>query len=73
LSPGIGISPIFNVADLFPYTASLEEDSSAHPKWDTQGESGLWIKQMPSAQPLEIKGILDTQVPKWTQRKEYLQ
>ena len=28
---GIGISPIFNVEDLFPYTANLEEDSSAKP------------------------------------------
>lgn len=32
---GIGISPIFNVADLFTYTANLEENSSAQPKRDT--------------------------------------
>lgn len=70
LPPGIGISPIFNVADLFPYTANLEEDSSAQPKRDTQGKSSSWMRQMPSAQPLEIDGILDTQVAKQTQRKE---
>ena len=31
------------------------------------------MRQMPSAQPLEIEGILDTQVARWTRRKEYLQ
>ena len=60
LPPGIGISPIFNVADLFPYIANLEEDSSAQPKQDTHEESSSWMRQMPSAQPLEIEGILNT-------------
>ena len=35
LPPGIGMSPIFNVADLFPYRVSPEEDSSVQPKRDT--------------------------------------
>lgn len=73
LPPGIGISPIFNVVDLFPYTASPEGDSSTHPKWDTQEESSSWMRQMTLAQPLEIEGILDTQVARRTWRKEYLQ
>eukprot|EP00253_Pinus_taeda_P026330 PITA_26330 len=73
LPPGIGISPIFNVADLFPYTASLEGDSSAQPNRDNQEESSSWMRQMPSAQPLEIEVILDTQVARRTRRKEYFQ
>ena len=72
LPPDIGISPIFNVADLFPYTSNLEEGSSTQPKWDTQEGSDSWIRKMPTAQPLEIEEILDTQVARWTQR-EYLQ
>lgn len=36
LHPGIGISPIFNVAKLFPYTPSPEEDNSAQPKQGTE-------------------------------------
>jgi len=38
LPPGIGISPIFNVADLFPYTAELEEkgeDGTTRPTRNT--------------------------------------
>lgn len=33
----------------------------------------MWIKKIPPAKPLEIEQILDTQVVRWTQRKEYLQ
>lgn len=39
LPPGIGISPIFNVANLFPYTADPEEGDEARTtrlKWNTQ-------------------------------------
>ena len=72
LPPGIGISPIFNVAYLFPCTASPKGDSSVEPKQDTQEESSSWMRQMPSTQPLDIKGILNTQVARWTQRKEYI-
>lgn len=57
---GIGISPIFNAVDLFPYTVSVEEDISTQPRRDTQERSSLWMRQMPSAQPLEIEGILNT-------------
>ena len=60
LPPGIGISPIFNVADLYPYTATDEEDSSETRTWDTEKENDSWIKQMPPAKPLEIEHILDT-------------
>ena len=61
------------MADLFPYTASPEGDSSAEPNWDTHEESSSWMRQIPLGQPLEIEGILNTQVVKQTRRKEYLQ
>ena len=64
LPPGIGISPIFNVADLFPYIASPGDDEATRPERNTPDEEDVWLKQMPAAQPLEIEGILDTQVAK---------
>eukprot|EP00253_Pinus_taeda_P002905 PITA_02905 len=73
LPPGIGISPICNVVDLFPYTTSPEEGSTARPTWDIQEGSDTCMRQMPYAQPLEIERILDTQVAKRTRQKEYLQ
>eukprot|EP00253_Pinus_taeda_P002939 PITA_02939 len=63
---GIRISPIFNVADQFTYTADPEEDSIAWPTRDTQDESKTWMRQMPFVQPLEIERILDTRVVKRT-------
>lgn len=69
---GIGISPIFNVADMYPYIAESEEYSSERRTWDTQNENDSWIKQMPPTNPLEIEQILDTQVARRTRRKEYL-
>eukprot|EP00253_Pinus_taeda_P021142 PITA_21142 len=72
LPPGIGISPIFNVADLFPYVAGSANDAAAEPPRDTKLEGDSWTRQMPMAPPIEIEGILDTQVAKRTRRKEYL-
>jgi len=72
LPPDIGISPIFNVADLFPYTAQAEEDSVVRPERDTQVGDSSRMRHMPSAQSHEIEGILSTQVAKKTRRKEYL-
>lgn len=74
LPPGIGISPIFNVADMFPYTADPKEEGKT--TWlarDTQEGSEAWMRQMPYVQPLKIKRILDIQVAKRTRWKEYLQ
>ena len=60
---GVGISPIFNVADLYTYVAGdtrqLAEDKD--PIEDLQ-----WLKQGPMAQPLEVESILDTRVAKRT-------
>jgi len=74
LPPGIVISPIFDVADLFPYTANPEEeDRTTWPTQNTQDGGETWMRQMPYVQPPEIKSILDTQVAKRTWWKEYLQ
>lgn len=64
LPPRIGISPIFDVEDLLPYTASPEDDSTTWHTRDTQEGSETWMRQMPLAQPFGIKRILDTQVAK---------
>jgi len=45
LPPGICISPIFNVADMFPYRADLEEkeeDGTMPPTWNTQDGGEAW-------------------------------
>jgi len=72
LPPDIGISPIFNVVDLFPYNAQEVDDSVVRPERDTQLGDSSWRKQLPSAQSHEIERILSTQVAKKTHRKEYL-
>lgn len=69
LTPGIGISPIFNVAYLYPYIAANEEDSFKRKTLDTQNENNSWIKQIPPTKSLEIEQILDTQVARQTRRK----
>lgn len=74
LPPRIGISPIFNVANLFPYTTNPEEEyRTTWPTWSTQDGGETWIRQMPYILPLEIESNLDTQVAKQTRWKEYLQ
>jgi len=76
LPPGIGISPIFNVADLFPYPGELLEektDESGRSTRHTQEDRDSWKKQMPYVQPPEIEGILETQVVRRTRRKKYFQ
>jgi len=72
LPPGIGISPIFNLAYLFPFTANPDEkgeDGIAQPTRNTQDEGEAWKRQMPYVQPPEIERILDTQVVKRTRRR----
>lgn len=76
LPPEIGISPIFNVANLFPYTTDPEEEEEDRTTWptrNTQDGGEAWMRQMPYVQPPEIEIILNTQVAKQTRQKEYLQ
>jgi hypothetical protein len=64
LPDGIGISPIFNVSDLYPY--KLEEAGVEYEQSEVQ-----WPKQMPVADRPQMEWILDKQVGKKTKRKEY--
>jgi hypothetical protein len=65
LPDGIGISPIFNVSDLYPYR--VEETG-------TGGEQPViqWMKQMPVADKPQMECILDKRVGKRTRRERIL-
>lgn len=66
----IGISPIFNVADLYTYVA---DDTGQMTEDKDTVEDLQWLKQMPIAQPSEAKYILDTRVAKSTRQRYYLE
>ena len=72
LSLGIGISPIFNLADLYSYTVGDSTQTSGNLEHDERKEQ-QWLKQMPMATNLEAEQILDTCVTKKTGKKEYLE
>jgi hypothetical protein len=66
LPDGIGISPIFNISDLYPYRA---EEAGA----DSEQTEVQWTKQMPVAEKPQMESILDKRVSKRTRRKEYFE
>ena len=66
LPDGIRISPIFNVSDLYPYTAGEEGTS------DEQSEV-QWKKQIPIVEKPQIESILDKGIGKKTRRKQYFE
>ena len=66
----VGISPIFNVADLYPYVVG---DTGTFAEGEYPTEDLQWVRQIPVAQPLEVEAILDTKVVKSTRRKDYLE
>ena len=67
---GVGISPIFNVAYLYPYEV---DDTRTFTEGEDLSEVLKWVRQMPLEQPLEVEGILDTKVVKRTRKKDYLE
>ena len=68
----IGISPIFNVPDLYSYTTDDSTQTSGNLNHD-EGKEQQWLKQTPLATNLEAEHILDTRVTKKTRKKEYLE
>ena len=67
LPPYVGISPIFNVADLYKY-----EDDGAEERSADKGRIE-WKEQLPPAQPLQPEKILDKRVFRKTRGQEYFQ
>ena len=64
----VGISPIFNVSDLYPYQG-YEPIHSTESKGTNHEES--WKEQLPRATSTILERILDTRVGKKTRGKEY--
>jgi hypothetical protein len=66
LLDGVGISTIFNVANLYPYR-----------KYDTVGSEDQgkiqWEKQMPVGENPQMEKILDPRIGKKTKRKTYFE
>ena len=67
---GVGISPIFNVAYLYPYVTC---DTGTFSGGEDPTKDLQWVGQILVAQPLEVEAILDTKVVKRTRKKEYLE
>ena len=71
LPTGIGISPIFNVVDLYPYkiddTGQPEEDGDP-----TAPEEVNWLKHMPMERVAEAKAIMETKVAKTSSGRFHL-
>jgi hypothetical protein len=66
LPDGIGISPIFNILDLYPYRVEEAETGTEQPVIQ-------WMKQMPVAEKPQMEHILDKRVGKKTRRRQYFE
>jgi hypothetical protein len=66
LPDGIGISPIFNISDLYPYKA--EEAGTGNEQPVIQ-----WTQQMPVADKLQMECILDKRLSKKTRQKKHFE
>ncbi len=69
LPDNIGISPIFNATDLYPYQEGETVTSSTN-ELDT-GQKIAWKKHIPVMQKLEMEKILDIRVLNKTRGHEY--
>ena len=69
LPPDNGISPIFNVVDLYRYEDKDTDDATE----DKEEQEVYWVKQLPTAKPLHPERILDKKLYKKTRGHEYFQ
>ena len=67
--PDVGISPIFNIADLYKYQAETIEVELE----DREESRVNWVKQFPTKETLQPYKILDQKVYKKTRNQEYFQ
>lgn len=65
----IGISPIFNVVDLYRYESGNVEDTIE----DKEEQEVDWVKQLPIAKALQQEIFLDKRFFKKTRGQEYFQ
>jgi hypothetical protein len=63
---GVGISPIFNVADLYPYREDEEREVENQ-------EEIQWVKHMHVAENPQMENIVDQRVGKKTRREIYFE
>ena len=66
----VGISPIFNVAYLYPY---ITGDTRTFAEGKDPIEDLQWVGKMPLTKPLEVEAILDIKVANSTRKKDYLE
>ncbi|XP_057867447.2 uncharacterized protein LOC131074783 [Cryptomeria japonica] len=68
LPPGVAISPIFNIADLYPFKGFVDVGEEV-------GATGIkaeeWVKDLPPSHPMKVECILDTRALKRTRKKVY--
>lgn len=69
LPPNIGISPIFNVVDLYRYEKEHVDNAAE----DQEEQEIDWVKQLPIAKELKPERILDKKILKKTKGQEYFQ
>jgi hypothetical protein len=66
LPDDVGISPIFNISDLYPYR---EDDTER-----SEGQENIqWEKKMPVAEKPQMEKIVDERIGKKTRRKTYFE
>jgi hypothetical protein len=66
LPDGVGISPIFNVVDRYPYR--VDETEGSKDQKEVQ-----WVRKIPVVEKPQIEHIIDQRVSKKTQTKTYFE